>query len=76
VLSAELRNQMARASKKILDGDGGSPGGATLGEVCQLSIPIITLCAFFLLMIMVQLLNIVFWWLPFFKICLPIPQRK
>ena len=29
-----------------------------------------------ILMIIVQLLNIVFWWLPFFKICLPIPLKK
>ena len=39
--------------------------------VCQLSIPIITICALILLMIIVSLLNIVFFWLPFFKICLP-----
>jgi len=46
--------------------------GFDLGLICSFSIPIITICALILLMIIVQLLNIVFWWLPFFKICLPI----
>ena len=44
--------------------------------ICSLSIPIITLCAFILLFIIVQLLNIVFWWIAFFKICLPIPVKS
>jgi hypothetical protein len=39
--------------------------------VCQLSIPIITICALMLLMIIAQLLNLVFFWLPLFKICRP-----
>jgi hypothetical protein len=46
------------------------------GTVCSLSIPIITLCALILLIIIVTLLNIVFGWLPFFKICFPIPGLK
>jgi hypothetical protein len=46
------------------------------GTICSLSIPIITLCAFILLIIFVTLLNIVFGWLPFFKICFPIPGLK
>jgi hypothetical protein len=53
----------------------GDPGW-TLGMICSFSIPIITLCAFIVLMIFIQLLNIVFWWLPFLKICLPIPVRS
>jgi hypothetical protein len=44
--------------------------------ICSLSIPIITLCAFIVLMIFLSLLNIVFWWMAFFKICLPIPVRN
>ena len=39
--------------------------------ICSLSIPIITICALILLMIIVSLLNIVFFWVPLFKICLP-----
>jgi hypothetical protein len=42
------------------------------GTICSLSIPIITLCALIILIIFVTLLNIVFGWLPFFKICFPI----
>lgn len=45
-----------------------------LGYLCTFSLPIITLCAFILLLVMVIVLNLVFWWLPFFKICLPVPQ--
>jgi hypothetical protein len=45
-----------------------------LGELCMFSIPIITLCAFIVLMIFLALLNIIFWWMPFLKICLPKPR--
>ena len=44
--------------------------------ICQLSIPIITICALILLLIIVALLNIVFWWMPFFRICLPIVESE
>lgn len=44
------------------------------GMVCSFSIPIITICALILLMIIVKLLDIVFFWMPFFQICLPIPK--
>ena len=43
-----------------------------LGLICSFSIPIITICALIVLMIFVSLLNIVFWWLPFLRICFPI----
>ena len=43
--------------------------------ICSLSIPIITICALILLMIIVSILNIVFFWMPLFKICLPKPRR-
>jgi hypothetical protein len=78
VLSDELRKQMARAEQAgmdgLLKGDGGS-GSFDLGVICSFSIPIITICALILLMIIVQLLNIVFWWLPLFRICLPVPVK-
>ncbi len=81
LVSNKLRRQVARAQSASLedldegDIDGDEPSWS-LGMICSLSIPIITICAFILLMIFVQLLNIVFWWLPFFKICLPIPVRS
>ncbi|HVZ20628.1 MAG TPA: hypothetical protein VG871_06180 [Vicinamibacterales bacterium] len=42
--------------------------------ICGFNIPIITICAFIVLSIFLSLLNIVFWWLPFVKICIPIPS--
>ena len=51
-------------------------GGASLGMMCSLSIPIVTLCALFLLMIMVNLLDFLFRWVPYFIMCLPIPGFK
>ena len=38
--------------------------------------PIITICAMIMMMLMVNLLNLVFRWLPFFKICFPLPNLK
>ena len=49
-------------------------GGPAAGMVCSMSIPIITICALLLLMIIVKLLDIVFYWMPFFQICLPVPK--
>jgi hypothetical protein len=59
--------------KKDLSGGGGDacPGG---GTVCSLSIPIITITALILLIIFVKLLDIIFFWMPFFQICLPLPN--
>lgn len=51
-------------------------GGTTFGMFCSLSIPIVTLCAFILLTIMVTLFDIFFRWIPYFFICLPIPGLK
>jgi hypothetical protein len=50
--------------------------GLSLGMICSLSIPIVTICAFILLTIMVSLLDFVFRWLPYFVICFPIPGLK
>lgn len=59
--------------------DGGpckSDSGLEIGMICSLSIPIITICALLLLMIIVSLLNIIFRWLPFFIFCFPLPKLK
>lgn len=75
-ISAQLRRQMDRVQNiKLGDLDDGNipdeDPGLSLGMICSLSIPIITICALILLMIIVSLLNIVFFWLPLFKICKP-----
>jgi len=59
-------------------GSGGpcKAGNLSLGMICSLSIPIITICAFILLTIMVSLLDFVFRWLPYFVICFPVPGLK
>jgi hypothetical protein len=49
--------------------------GLGIGFICSFSIPVITICAMLLLSIIIALLNIVFFWLPFVKICLPVPRN-
>ena len=44
--------------------------------ICSLSIPIVTICAFILLIIMVKLLDTIFNWIPFFRICFPVPNFR
>lgn len=51
-------------------------GGLELGVMCSLSIPIITICALILLMIIVALLDFIFRWLPLFVVCFPLPGFK
>jgi hypothetical protein len=71
-----LANFLNKDLSKVLSG--GEPTGGTgldIAWLCSFSIPIITICAFILLSIIIGLLNIVFWWLPFVKICLPMPKR-
>ncbi len=50
--------------------------GTSFGMFCSLSIPIVTLCAMILLIIMVTLFDIFFRWLPLLFVCLPIPGLK
>lgn len=80
LISDKLRGQMERVTdlKKALDGKTGDEVQFDLGTICSFSIPIITICALFVLILFLILLNIVFWWLPFFRICLPIilPSKK
>lgn len=54
----------------------GSDDGLGVQWLCSFSLPIITLVAMILLMIMVVLLNLLFFWLPWVKICLPFPRLK
>lgn len=76
LISDQLRRQMSRVQGvKLGDLDSGKlddESGASLGMICSFSIPIITICALILLLIIVFVLNIVFWWVPFFRICLPL----
>lgn len=57
-------------------GDCKTGDGLSLGVMCSLSIPIITICALLLLMIIVSLLDFIFRWLPWFIVCFPLPGFK
>lgn len=74
LISDKLRQQMECATdlKKAMDGNLSCGDQFDLGMICSFSIPIITICALLVLMIFLFLLNIIFWWLPFFRICIPI----
>ena len=63
---------------KDLDVPSGScqSGGINIGMICSLSIPIVTICALILLIIIVSLLDFIFRWLPYFIICFPVPGLK
>jgi hypothetical protein len=74
LLSNELRQQMNRVTnmKDALDGKFADGKSVDLGLICSFSIPIISICALIVLMIFISLLNLVFWWMPFLRICFPI----
>jgi hypothetical protein len=65
---------MLGASLSGLTSGAGGGAGMSLGWICGFNIPLITICAFFVLNIFLSLLNIVFFWLPFIKICIPFPM--
>lgn len=65
--------------KKLDLGDGGGCKGGNdldIGMICSLSIPIVTLCALILLLIIVSLLDFIFRWLPWLITCFPVPKLK
>lgn len=59
--------------ENLIDGKAEKNLNISFGMICGFSIPIITICAFIVLQIFLQLLNILFFWLPFIKICIPFP---
>ncbi|HNE02108.1 MAG TPA: hypothetical protein PLQ18_10405, partial [Plasticicumulans sp.] len=63
-------------AKDALDGNASQGAGFGFGMLCSFSLPILTLCALILLMVIVALLNFVFRWLPFVYLCIPWPKRE
>jgi hypothetical protein len=62
-----------------VSGDGIGPckrDSVSLGMICSLSIPIITICALILLMMIVLVLDVIFKWIPWFIVCFPLPGFK
>ncbi len=79
-ISNKLRQQMDCATgtdvHKLLNGTADAcTERVDLGMICSFSIPIITICAMIVLMIFVILMNIIFFWVPFLKICFPLPLK-
>lgn len=68
-LSAAMRQKLAKTGGLKDDKLDQSPEFDCAG--LSFSIPTITICAMVLLFVMLGLLNLIFWWLPFVKICLP-----
>ena len=63
-------------SSKVPNVKNCNSGGVDIGMICTFSIPIITICALILLMIIVLLFDFIFKWLPLFRICFPLPKFK
>ncbi len=59
---------------KLMEGEQ-PPDKLGFGMICGFSIPIITICAFIVLQIFLALFHILFWWLPFIRICIPFPKK-
>ncbi len=76
VVPKSLMNLLScNSPKDFMDGKGKDCGNVGLDWICGFNIPIITLCAFIVLNIFLTLFNIIFFWLPFIKICFPIPSK-
>lgn len=73
---AGLMNAMQSTSMSGLMSGSGGGSGLSLNWICGFNIPIITICAFFVLSIFLSLLNIIFFWLPIVKICIPFPAEE
>jgi hypothetical protein len=72
----KLFNFLNRNSPKdLMEGKGEEGEDNGLAWICSFNIPIITLCAYIVLNIFLQLFNLIFWWLPMIKICIPVPRN-
>jgi hypothetical protein len=61
---------------KPLDLSAPDQGPCVGGDICSLSIPYITICALILLLVIATLFHSIFWWLPWFIKCTPLPGFK
>jgi hypothetical protein len=72
-----LFNLLQGDAKSLADGKKVTPSPKLgIQWLCSFSLPLITICAFIVLNIFLQLFNIIFQWLLYIKICIPIPGRK
>jgi hypothetical protein len=78
VISGALNQKIGMITgqeKQLITGSPSPTPGLDVGWICSFSIQIIFIVAFFLLLMFVIILNLVFWWIAFFKICFPIPKK-
>ena len=77
--SPEMNNLINRVNTDMLKGNGLSAAGAganlSIAFICSFSISITFLVAIIVMFIFLILFNIIFWWLPFIRICFPIPTN-
>lgn len=73
-----IANLLKGDMKALADGEGSesSTDGPQVGWICSFSIPFITICAFIVLNIFLSLFDIIFRWMMFIKVCIPIPRSK
>ena len=60
--------------KALLAGEG-KGGSLAIDWICSFNIPIITICAFIMLSIVISILDIFLHWSALVKICIPIPRK-
>lgn len=75
-LPPSLANLLQGDMKKLKDGEDGGGPSFDIFWLCSFSLPIITLCAFIVLNIFLSLFDLIFRWMAFIKICIPIPRPK
>ncbi|GHO87623.1 hypothetical protein [Dictyobacter formicarum] len=75
-MTPELNDVINRVHTGMLQGSGLLGTGASVAMICSFSLPIITLVAFIVMFLFLLLFNIIFWWLPFIRICFPLPRSK
>ncbi len=77
VVPQKLADMLNGNDPKKLASGGGTAGasGIALDWICSFNIPVITLCAFIVLNIFLSLFDLIFRWMMFIKICIPIPKK-
>ena len=75
-MSGDLNKVMNRVGPNLLKGEGLDTGGTGIAMVCTFSLQILFIIALVLVFVFAIVLNIVFWWLAFLRICLPIPKSN
>jgi hypothetical protein len=69
-----LRRVLDRVNPGMLQGNGlGSDPGVELGMICGFSIQVMWVLSFIVMFLFAIAFNLIFWWLPFLKICFPVP---